>query len=102
MRNLTIEEVRDLATDGEIILVDVREDDEWIAGRIAGALHAPLSRFANVVSEIPTDKPVVFYCLAGARSAQAIGYCQRIGLDHDSHMAGGIKAWLSAGFPIEG
>ncbi len=89
--------------DGEadaILLVDVREDGEWAAGRIAGAVHAPLSRLRTLAAGLPTGKPIVFYCLSGARSGQAIAVCRALGLPHDTHMAGGVSAWRAHGFPL--
>lgn len=99
---LEAEEVAARAARGEIHLVDVREDAEWEGGRIPGALHAPLSRFADVVGSLPDDRPVVFYCLVGGRSARAVSFCQASGLPHDTHLGGGIQAWADAGLPLEG
>jgi rhodanese-related sulfurtransferase len=100
VRALGPEEVADLVRRGAITLVDVREDGEWASGRIAGALHRPLSRLRDLAPEIPADKPVVFYCLSGGRSGQALALCRTLGLTHDTHMAGGITAWRGAGLPV--
>lgn len=99
-KTVTPDEVRDLLAAGAITLVDVREDGEWQQARIAGAIHKPLSRFRDVAGSIPTEKPVVFHCLSGARSGQAITLCKAMGLPHDTHMAGGLTAWQSHGLPI--
>lgn len=93
-------DARAAADAGRILLVDVREAGEWARGHIPGAVHAPLSRLSAEAPSLPTDRPVVFYCLSGARSAQAVGLCQRLGLPHDTHMAGGIGLWRHHGFPI--
>ncbi|SON54779.1 putative adenylyltransferase/sulfurtransferase MoeZ [Hartmannibacter diazotrophicus] len=86
---------------GEIWLIDVREASEWKSGRIPGALHRPLSRFADWADNLPKDRPIVLYCLSGARSAKALSLCRKRGLGHDTHMAGGINAWLAHGLPLE-
>lgn len=93
-------EAADLHKAGSVHLVDVREAGEWTQGRIPGATHLPLSDFARRAGELPKDRPVVFYCLSGARSAQAVALCKRLGLDHDTHMAGGISAWRAHGLPV--
>ncbi|HUG62041.1 MAG TPA: rhodanese-like domain-containing protein [Methylomirabilota bacterium] len=93
-------EAADLLRSGAVHLVDVREDGEWAQARIAGAIHAPLSRLDRLAATLPTDKPVVFYCLSGARSGQAVVLCRSLGLDHDTHIAGGISAWRAAGLPV--
>lgn len=89
-----------LAESGEVLLVDVREKSEWAQGRIAGAVHVPLSQFRALVPTLPSDKPLVFYCLSGARSAQAVNLCRSLGLPHDTHMAGGLSVWRAHGLPL--
>ena len=98
---LTPAEAHGLHRKGEIHLVDVREAHEWAESRVPGALHAPLSSLADHVATLPTDKPVVFYCKAGGRSAQAVALCRKLGLPHDRHVGGGIGAWAGAGLPVE-
>lgn len=93
-------EAQDLHRAGKIHLVDVREAGEWSQSRIGGARHVPLSDFARLAPTLPADRPVVFYCLSGGRSAQAIALCGRLGLPHDTHMAGGISAWRAHGLPL--
>ena len=59
------QEAHELARDGKICLVDVREANEWeVQMRLPGALHALLSKLADRVSSLPQDKPIVFYCLS--------------------------------------
>lgn len=99
-KTLTPDDVRAMNERGEIHLVDVREAHEWADHRIAGAIHAPLSRLRELAPGLPTDKPVVFYCLAGGRSAQAVAACRAMGLAHDTHMGGGLSAWRAHGFPL--
>ena len=50
------------------LLVDVRELEEWQAGRIAGAIHLPLSELADRWQELPDADQTVFVCRAGSRS----------------------------------
>jgi rhodanese-related sulfurtransferase len=85
---------------GEIQLVDVREDYEHDAGRIAGARHLELGRLAAEADTIERDRPVVFYCRVGARSAMAASAFRRAGWEAYS-MAGGLEAWDRAELPLE-
>src|SRR4051794_4744940 len=85
---------------GEIVLVDVREAYEHAAGRIAGARHLELGRLAAEADTIGVDRPVVFYCRVGARSAMAAQAFRRAGWDAYS-MAGGLEAWHHAALPLE-
>ncbi len=100
VKNMTPQQAHTLASKGEILLVDVREAHEWAQGRIPGAHHAPLSTLDKTATAIPSDKPVVFYCLAGGRSAKAVEICNKLGLPHDTHIPGGIGAWRMHGLPV--
>ena len=62
------ERVKEMLDNGEIELVDVREQYEWDAGRIAGAKHIEMERVAARADELVRDRPVVFVCRLGARS----------------------------------
>ena len=94
------EDVRDRLAHGEVALVDVREQYEWDAGRIAGARHIELERLASRSDEIPRDRPVVFQCRLGARSAMATQAFRAAGWDA-YNLAGGITEWVRRGLPIE-
>jgi rhodanese-related sulfurtransferase len=94
------ERVRELHERGEIELVDVREDYEHDAGRIAGARHIPLARLSSEADSLARDRPVVFYCRVGARSSMAASALRRAGYDSYS-MAGGLQAWWDRALPLE-
>src|SRR3954462_2487540 len=85
---------------GVIQLVDVREDDEYAAGRIAGARHLEVGRVAAEADTIERDRPVVFYCRVGARSAMAAAAVRRAGWEPYS-MPGGREAWSRGDLPLE-
>ena len=79
-----------------ITLIDVREPDEWDAGRIEGAIHIPLAELlAGRGDEIMAKSPeVVFYCRSGKRSNAALAYARKSGIAASTHLAGGILAYL--------
>jgi rhodanese-related sulfurtransferase len=85
---------------GDVQLVDVREDAEWDAGRIAGARHVPLADVAAQAGSIDRERPVVFYCRSGARSSMATAAFRRAGYDA-YNMDGGLLAWAQRGLPLE-
>ena len=85
---------------GEIQLIDIREDYEHEAGRIAGARHVAVELLAAQAETIERDRPVVFYCRVGARSGMAAHAFRRSGWEAYS-MAGGLAAWDRAGLPLE-
>jgi len=97
---LSPEQVRDRLERGEIELIDVREQYEWDAGRIAGARHIELERLAGRAGEIDRERPVVFQCRLGARSAMATQAFRTAGWDA-YNLTGGITEWVRRGLPIE-
>ena len=56
-----------------VLLIDVRTENEFVAGHINGALNIPWEETGNLISAIGTDKqrPVVVYCRSGNRSGKA-------------------------------
>jgi rhodanese-related sulfurtransferase len=85
---------------GDVQIVDVREDAEWEAGRIAGARHVPLAEVAGQAQTIDRERPVVFYCRVGGRSAMAAQAFRQAGYDAYS-MDGGLVAWAGEGLPLD-
>ena len=92
-------EVADLLARGEIQLIDVREPYEREAGSIEGSRHIELERLAAQADTIDRDRPVVFQCRLGARSAMATAAFRQEGWDA-WNLAGGIQAWVEAGLPL--
>jgi rhodanese-related sulfurtransferase len=96
----TPQEVAELISAGETQLIDVREADENAAGRIAGGRLIELSRLSEAAASIDRNRPVVFYCRSGARSAMATQAFAEAG--YDAHnMTGGLLEWAAAGLPLE-
>jgi rhodanese-related sulfurtransferase len=94
------ERVAEMHGSGEIQLIDVREAQEWDAGRIAGARHIELGQVAAEAESLDRDLPVVFYCRVGGRSTMAATAFRRAGYDAYS-MVGGLVAWDERGLPLE-
>jgi rhodanese-related sulfurtransferase len=82
----------------DLVLIDVRNDDEVARGVIQGAQHIPLSSLPQALGKLSKKSSIVFYCHSGIRSAHAASYLA----EHDYHdvynLAGGIIAWANAGF----
>jgi rhodanese-related sulfurtransferase len=97
--NVTHDELREALKSGAIALVDVREPNEFAAGRIPGAINLPLSRFDP--GELPSGKPIVLVCQAGARSAKALRAAVSSGVKDIRHYPGGTGGWRALGEAIE-
>ena len=96
----TPQQVAELHARGEIQLIDVRQPDEHEAGRIAGDRLIELMELSSQADTIDRDKPVVFYCRSGSRSAMATQAF--VGAGYDAHnMLGGLLEWEAAGLPLD-
>jgi rhodanese-related sulfurtransferase len=85
-----------------LVIVDVREDTEWEAGRLPGALHlgrGVIERDIEAAIPDPTTR-IVLYCGGGFRSALAADNLQRMGYSNVWSLAGGYKALVAAGREI--
>jgi rhodanese-related sulfurtransferase len=98
--DLTPEKVKELQDAGEIQLVDVREEYEWNAGRIAGARHIEIAVLRSEAATIDVATPVVFVCRTGARSGMAANAFRASGYDA-YNLEGGLVAWAGRGLALE-
>lgn len=79
-------------------LLDVREQDEWDAGHVDGALHIPIGEVVARLGELP-DGRLHVVCRVGGRSAQVVQYLVAQGWDA-VNVDGGMYAWEAAGRPM--
>lgn len=92
-------EVRDGLASGEILLIDVREANEYAFERIPGALLYPLSTFDP--KAIPAEgRKLVVQCAAGGRSMRAAQALIAAGHSDVANLEGGINAWKAASLPL--
>jgi glyoxylase-like metal-dependent hydrolase (beta-lactamase superfamily II)/rhodanese-related sulfurtransferase len=83
----------------ELVVVDVREPFEWDEGHIEGALHLPMGEALRRMAELPADRPKAVLCAGGLRSSTVISALARAGLAGWFNVAGGMTAWVKAGYP---
>src|SRR5262245_57204601 len=104
VRQIDIEGYKRLVAAGDPhVLVDIREDNEWDAGHVAGAEH--LSR-GIIERDIETKHPdkgsqLVLYCGGGYRSALSAESLQKMGYTNVISLDGGWKALKASGLPLE-
>jgi rhodanese-related sulfurtransferase len=85
---------------GVVQIVDVRQHYEWQSGRITGATHIPLEALPERSGEIARDRPVIFQCRTGVRSAMAAEVMRASGVEA-LNLEGGLEAWVQLGLPLE-
>ncbi|MFE6867472.1 rhodanese-like domain-containing protein [Kitasatospora sp. NPDC057692] len=86
------------AVPADAALLDVREQDEWDAGHVEGALHIPIGEVVARIGELPDERLYVL-CRVGGRSAQVVQYLVQNGRDA-VNVDGGMYAWDGAGRPM--
>ncbi len=100
----SVEDVkRRLDAGDKLTLVDVREESEFAADHIPGAMHLSKGIIERDIEErVPKhDKEIILYCGGGFRSALAAENLGRMGYTTVISMAGGMRAWRDANYPIE-
>jgi rhodanese-related sulfurtransferase len=80
--------------------VDVREQYERDAGHIADTVHIELDQLTAAVDSLDRERPIVFYCRSGSRSALAAQAFAAAGFEAHN-LDGGLKEWVKDGLPIE-
>jgi rhodanese-related sulfurtransferase len=104
IRETNVPDVKTRLDAGEKLdVVDVREESEYAAGHLPGAVHLGKGVIERDIEEkFPDlDAPLVLYCGGGFRSALAADNLQKMGYRNVLSMDGGWRAWKDAGHPIE-
>lgn len=102
IREVTIDDVLKLRSDGAAFqFVDVREDDEWKAGRAEGAIHIGKGVIERDIENQIPDKSahIILYCGGGFRSALAADALIQMGYTNVASMDGGIRIWRERKLP---
>jgi rhodanese-related sulfurtransferase len=103
VREVTIDDVKArLDRKEKFLLIDVREESEYAADHLPGAVHLGKGIIERDVEErVPdSDTPMVLYCGGGFRSALAADNLQKMGYTHVLSMDGGIRGWREKGFAL--
>lgn len=87
----------------ELVLIDVRESEEWANGHIAAAVHISKGLLERDIEAAAPRKDgvIVLYCHSGARSALAAENLKRMGYSNVYSLDGGVTAYQAAGFTLE-
>jgi len=91
-----------LASDNGIVVLDVRDDDEFAEAHIPGSVHVPYGHLIERLGELATDRVIATVCSGGKRSGLAASLLQREGYDSVIHVGhGGVGTWQRGGHPVE-
>lgn len=104
VQECTVDDVKArLARNDKFSLIDVREESEFAAGHIPGAVHLSKGVIERDIEHRFPDKaaPLVLYCGGGFRSALAADNLQKMGYVNVYSMDGGIRGWREKGYPLK-
>ncbi len=92
---ISAEELNSRITTGQpVVLVDVREPQEWDINRLEGARLIPMNDLPSRVSELSTADDIVVYCKSGQRSGYAVRFLRDLGFRKVKNLKGGIVEWV--------
>jgi hydroxyacylglutathione hydrolase len=100
VQQLSVERLADSNARDGLIVLDVRNDDEWSTGHIPGAVHVPLASLPKRIAELATDRGIAVHCQGGGRSAIASSVLKHAGHANVSNVAGGFSEWERGGNPV--
>jgi rhodanese-related sulfurtransferase len=90
-----------LLIERDVILLDVREVEEYEAGHIAGAFNIPIRELGQNLALLPDlDAEIYVICQGGARAMLATAALHTLGYDNAINLKGGMGAWEGEGFPV--
>lgn len=98
----TLEATR-LMNQGNLLLLDVRDEKDFAAGHLPKARHIPLRELSTRVGEIAKYKarPVIVTSAGGARASAASRFLKQAGFTNVFQLRGGLAAWQQASLPVE-
>jgi thioredoxin 1 len=85
---------------GGAFVLDIREDHEFTAGHVPGAVHVPMNEVPTRIAELPTDQPVFVICAVGGRSRQVVDYLRAQGVAA-FNVSDGTNGWAQRGWPLD-
>ena len=102
IQQLNVNEAVRLMNDENVVLLDVREGNEYSSGHIRDSIHIPMSALSKRISELEKykNKQILAYCRSGSRSNSACSSLSKQGFESVSNLAGGIMSWTNANLPI--
>lgn len=92
MKNISSAEFQTVNQPEEVVLIDVREKDEYQAGHILGADNFPLSELSTSYTNLDKNQSYYVVCQAGGRSARACEFLEAQGFDV-VNVTGGMNEW---------
>jgi rhodanese-related sulfurtransferase len=98
---ISVQEAKEMIDDGDVQVIDTREMHEHADGHVPGSLNIPHMATLVRAAELATDRPILFICKSGQRSAVAAEFAATLGLTDLYNVDGGHDDWAEAGYPMD-
>ena len=97
--DFTLSEVKDGLQTQQVVLLDVRGEDEWRSGHVPGSVNVPVGKLDQLAGGLSSGRRIIVHCQTGARAAIAASVLKARGLSDVGVFAGGYAEWTAAGQP---
>ena len=98
---IDVEEAKRMIDEGNVQVIDAREPWEHAECHVPGSLRIQHMAVLLQADKLATDRPILFICKSGQRSAVAAEFAASLGLEDLYNVEGGHTAWQAAGYPME-
>jgi rhodanese-related sulfurtransferase len=95
MGSVPFDELDGLVADDAVLVLDVREPEDWEAGTVNGSRNLPYRLVREEAASLPRDRPIVTVCESGPRAGVAASILQAEGIDARPVVGGGTADWLA-------
>ena len=99
VREITIEELKSALSSGALV-IDVRENNEYVSGHVPAATHVPLGTVPSNVDLFRSDEDIYVICHSGGRSMRACEFLHDEGITNVVNVIGGTAGWIALGNPV--
>ena len=96
-----VSQVAQALREGNVVILDIRDEHAYREGHIAGARHVSVHDLLDAIAALPRETPIVVVCRSGNRSVGAAKRLLKAGYPEVYSMKGGMRAWRRAGLPVE-
>jgi len=102
IHNLLPQDATLLINHEDAVIVDVREESEYLQGHVINAINIPSSTLSDKIGRLEKyrQRPIILSCMTGNRSAQACNILKKKGFERVHNLKGGLMAWQNANFPL--
>jgi|TARA_B110000263_G_scaffold190451_1_gene168237 rhodanese-related sulfurtransferase len=100
---ISSEEAYEMQSNGDSLIIDVRNEDEYEGGHVKDAKWIPVDEIVKRVDELPKSGNILFICAVGARSGLAAEYASSLGIESERlfNIEDGTPTWINKGLPSE-